>query len=812
MVDNVTADAGSGGATFAADDIGGVHYPRTKLVVGADGTNDGDVASGNPLPVDVIAALPAGTAAIGKLAANSGVDIGDVDVTSQIPGTAATNLGKAIDTAVGATDTGVAMLAKHAAAAARLATAENDYDGPRLSEFGALLTEPEQHLIIDDMDNLAGFGGTWAAITNDTTGIASSTKHVLGSASIEFDKVNGAADSQIGGITKALTAVNLDGASPHDILQTVVYVGATTEIDDGSSYFFLRLGTDATDYNEWRIPGTEFTAGIWEAVAMEIGDASFAGQGGAGITWSAITYIAVGFFFDDVDDTLANIYVDEISFHTNQHVNAAINAEITSSISTANINLAKVAGSPATKSSGNVGAGTQRVTLATDDVNAAAIKTATELLDDVVHVDDAAFTLGSDKGAMIMGFAGAQSVDSGDAAALACTTSGILHTQDAATLAAISGSEFQVDVVAALPAGTNGIGKLTANSGVDIGDVDILSIAAGDNNIGNVDIVSGVITTVSALGVGTTGPQKAEDIASANGDMGIAVMARRTATPADTSGADLDYEMLQMDNGRLWTATTVSGTVTVDGSGVTQPVSGTVTANAGTNLNTSALLTTTAHDAAFGTAGSADAQVRTVQGVASMTPLLVDATGQGDVPITLNGEAVVLGAGTAEIGKLAAGTAGIGKLTANDGVDIGDVDVTSISAGANLVGDVGLSGARTSGGTTPYKNIDVDETEDEVKGSAGQIFWIHCVNLASSVLFLKIYNEVAASVSVGTTVPDLTFPIPTQGDTNGAGFTLSIPNGIALGTGITVAATTGIADNDAGAPGANEVVLNLGFA
>ncbi len=43
---------------------------------------------------------------------------------------------------------------------------------------------------------------------------------------------------------------------------------------------------------------------------------------------------------------------------------------------------------------------------------------------------------------------------------------------------------------AALPAGTNAIGKLAANSGVDIGDVDILSIAAGDNNIGNVDIVT----------------------------------------------------------------------------------------------------------------------------------------------------------------------------------------------------------------------------------------------------------------------------------------------------------------------------------
>ncbi len=40
---------------------------------------------------------------------------------------------------------------------------------------------------------------------------------------------------------------------------------------------------------------------------------------------------------------------------------------------------------------------------------------------------------------------------------------------------AISGAEMQVDVVGSLPAGTNAIGKLAANSGVDIGDVDVTS-------------------------------------------------------------------------------------------------------------------------------------------------------------------------------------------------------------------------------------------------------------------------------------------------------------------------------------------------
>jgi hypothetical protein len=52
----------------------------------------------------------------------------------------------------------------------------------------------------------------------------------------------------------------------------------------------------------------------------------------------------------------------------------------------------------------------------------------------------------------------------------------------------------------ALPAGTNAIGKLAANSGVDIGDVDVTSIAAGTNTIG------GVIaqTSTSAAYDGTT--------------------------------------------------------------------------------------------------------------------------------------------------------------------------------------------------------------------------------------------------------------------------------------------------------------------
>lgn len=51
MADNVTLNSMTGGSDVATDDIGGAHYQRIKLVHGADGTNDGDVSTANPLPV-----------------------------------------------------------------------------------------------------------------------------------------------------------------------------------------------------------------------------------------------------------------------------------------------------------------------------------------------------------------------------------------------------------------------------------------------------------------------------------------------------------------------------------------------------------------------------------------------------------------------------------------------------------------------------------------------------------------------------------------------------------------------------------------
>ena len=50
MADNFATNPGTGGSTFASDDIGGVHYPRVKPSWGADGSaTDASVAA--PMPV-----------------------------------------------------------------------------------------------------------------------------------------------------------------------------------------------------------------------------------------------------------------------------------------------------------------------------------------------------------------------------------------------------------------------------------------------------------------------------------------------------------------------------------------------------------------------------------------------------------------------------------------------------------------------------------------------------------------------------------------------------------------------------------------
>lgn len=92
---------------------------------------------------------------IGRLYTSSTIDaalptgtnnIGDVDVLSVVPGTGATALGKAADSAAGSTDTGVAALCIRDDAVATLTPVDGDYTHCRTNARGALWVDLETRL------------------------------------------------------------------------------------------------------------------------------------------------------------------------------------------------------------------------------------------------------------------------------------------------------------------------------------------------------------------------------------------------------------------------------------------------------------------------------------------------------------------------------------------------------------------------------------------------------------------------------------------------------------------------------------------
>ena len=218
---------------------------------------------------------------------------------------------------------------------------------------------------------------------------------------------------------------------------------------------------------------------------------------------------------------------------------------------------------------------------------------------------------------------------------------------------AIAGTEVQVDVVAALPAGTNAIGKLAANSGVDIGDVDVTSVIPG---------------------TGATNLGKAEDAAHSSGDTGVMALAVRRDSAAASSGTDGDYEPLSTDStGNLRvnvgnTVTVGSHDVTNAGTFVTQENGAALTALQLIDDAVSTLGTTTYTEATTKAITMAavrrDADTTLVDTTNELSPLQVDANGRLKVEAFDGGDSHTVDApvGTPVFVRLSDGSAAITTL------------------------------------------------------------------------------------------------------------------------------------------------------
>lgn len=234
---------------------------------------------------------------------------------------------------------------------------------------------------------------------------------------------------------------------------------------------------------------------------------------------------------------------------------------------------------------------------------------------------------------------------------------------------------------------------------------------------------------------------------------------------------------------------------------------GTVTANAGTNLNTSALLTTSAHDAAFGTAGTPDAQVRSIQGIGSGTPVGVQSNG-ANLATETSASSI-----TTNTGNTASGVGATGDAAATSG-STGSVNaklrlMTSQLAAIQTAVEL-IDNDQT--GATMFHRISVGTTEDEheVKGSAGRLFSINVTNTNAAVRYLRCADQVAASTTPGTTAVWYGMAIP--GNTTGAGYTTTFgTSGAAFATGLTCWLVTGAAESDVAEVAANEINVNYTY-
>ena len=334
------------------------------------------------------------------------------------------------------------------------------------------------------------------------------------------------------------------------------------------------------------------------------------------------------------------------------------------------------------------------------------------------------------------------------------------------------------------PAAITGFATETTLGTIDADTGNIATAVADLPNVIGTDGAAGPTKALSIAGTQATGELQEIQV-DADGQLQVDVLTMPTVAVTGTfwqatqpvSAAALPLpsgaSTSALQGGGLPAALGASGGLKVDGSGTALPVSGTVTANMGT---VTADPFGANADAASAT-GSISAKLRGIATALGVTALDLG-TGTGgtrtlrsfqDTAQWVGGTGVdstaVQRVSLATNVALPAGTNAIGKLAANSGVDIGDVDITSIAAGTNSIGNVGVI-PRTSGGllikncTSGDGSTALTSTAQAIKASAGQLFGWYIFNPNTVTAWVIIYNTASASVTVGTTAPVLVIGVP----------------------------------------------------
>lgn len=103
-----------------------------------------------------------------------------------------------------------------------------------------------------------------------------------------------------------------------------------------------------------------------------------------------------------------------------------------------------------------------------------------------------------------------------------------------------------------------------------------------------------------------------------------------------------------------------------------------------------------------------------------------------------------------------------------------------------------------------YRNINTQITGAVIKSAAGDILDLTMSNASAALRYVKLYDKATAPTASDTPVRTYMLPI-------GATVVVPATDGIHFANGISIRATTLVADNDNTAPTANDVIVNIGY-
>lgn len=634
MADNVQITEGAG-KTIAGDDIGGVVHQRVKITTGADGVNDGDVSSSNPLPVSAASLpLPSGAATSAK---QDTIIASEASIDSKTP---------ALGQALSAASTPVVLPASQITTLTPPAAITN-YANETGGNLASVKTNTDNLVTIKtNQTDKSQF--TKLTDGTDTALVTGSGElNVLATAQPGTDigdvTINNGSGASAVNIQDGGNSITVDGSltvsqGTPSSLNAVVYgydgagnpaisttnTGAVNVTDNGGSLTVDNGGTfavQAAQSGTWNINSVSGT------ISLPTGAATAANQSTANTSLSNIDsdtsaiqtsveliddaikaddaaftpattkVMMAGFEYDDdAPDSVDEGDAGAARMSANRNIYTTIR-DAAGNERGANVNSSSQL---SVSVDNTVTVGSHAVTNAGTFVvqeNGAAL-TALQLIDDVVYTDDTStHSTGSSKGALFM--------------AAATPTDGSVNANDIGAVAMTTDRKLHVSVQDALPAGTNAIGKLSANSGVDIGDVDVTSavitgggvahdgaasavnplliggyasaaapadVSADTDSVRSWHLRNGaqatVLTAAGALIGGdasngldvdvTRMPATfAEDAAHTTGDLGIQILTKRTDSAATSAGTDGDYATLNTDNtGRVWVRVGATDTLT----------------------------------------------------------------------------------------------------------------------------------------------------------------------------------------------------------------------------------------------------------